>query len=419
MNPQDETRGRFGGRAGCSALGLLLCTALLVSLYVYRHEIILTLILGQVDLEWAQEVEQETNTGHESAEAIVSTGKGFTVLGHTNSLRPGVREAWVLQFDGAPPPRWERTYGKGKLGTSTLGRAIASLPGGRLVIAGEEGGVGGFQGWLLALSPEGSALWERTPGQVGVNGLNAVAVLEDGSVVAGGREEREGWVVRMDSQGQLIWKVRLPLLDRVTDLVALPAQRVAVVGTAESSTSGLGLARLMLLGSDGRALGEKQLPTEGKGELYALALLPDGGLVATGSLSRPDSSDKSFWVVRLELGGEILWEHVLEESGFHMEAGRDIAVFSDGGIAVVGSSLKEMSEHEAKVWRFSADGRLLWQRSYGGAGTDMGAGIARLEDESLMVVGMTTSPGAGKTDMWLFGLSPQGQLLWEETFGAP
>jgi hypothetical protein len=39
--------------------------------------------------------------------------------------------------------------------------------------------------------------------------------------------------------------------------------------------------------------------------------------------------------------------------------------------------------------------------------------------ESLVVVGSTTSKGAGKTDLWTFGLSPEGHLLWEETFGAP
>jgi hypothetical protein len=37
----------------------------------------------------------------------------------------------------------------------------------------------------------------------------------------------------------------------------------------------------------------------------------------------------------------------------------------------------------------------------------------------LAVVGSTTSQGAGKTGLWTFGLSPHGEVLWEETFGAP
>jgi outer membrane protein assembly factor BamB len=416
MGPRNDTRRRLGWRAGLAVLVLLMLAALLVLLF--RTGALFPLTTGRSDMDWARDVEQENSTGHESAEGVVATGSGFAVVGHTNSRQPGVEQAWVLRFDKAPPPRWGRTYGRKELGTGSLGRAIASTRGGGLVVAGEEQvAVGLFQAWLLVLSPEGEVLWERTPGKEGVNGLNAVSVLEDGSIVAGGGQDGAGWVVRMDPRGELLWDVKLPRLEDVTALVSLPAQRVAVVGKAETSTVGLGLSRLLLLGADGRATAEWQLPTEGRGELNALALLPDGGLVATGRRSRPDSTDWSLWVVRMDPRGEILWEHVPE--GIQAEAGHGVAVFPDGSIAVVGFSWKEMIDREAKVWRFSADGRLLWHQSYGGAGDDLGYGIARLEDESLVVVGSTTSKGAGKTDLWTFGLSPEGQLLWEETFGAP
>ncbi len=367
-------------------------------------------------MDWARDVERENSSGHESAEAVVATGNGFSVAGHTNSRRPGVQQAWVLRFDQAPPPRWERTYGGGKLGT--LGRAIASLPGGGLVVAGEEQvAPDRFRGWLLALSPEGDVLWERTPGPEGVNGFNAVSVLEDGSIVAGGDQDRQGWVVRMDPRGELLWDVKLPQLEHVTSLVALPAQRLAVLGTAETSTAGLGISKLFLLESDGRATREKRLPAEGQGELAALALLPDGGFAATGRLSRPESMDPGFWAVRLDSRGELLWEHVEQTE---VGAGHAVTAFPDGGFAVAGYGWKELLvDREAKVWRFAADGRLLWQQAHGGARDDSGSGIARLADGSLVVVGSTMSKGAGKTDLWTFGLSPEGLLLWEETFGAP
>ncbi|WP_238536538.1 hypothetical protein [Stigmatella aurantiaca] len=116
--------------------------------------------------------------------------------------------------------------------------------------------------------------------------------------------------------------------------------------------------------------------------------------------------------------GEILWEHVPEDP--QVEAGRAITVLPDGGIVVAGFSWKEvLVDREAKVWRFSAEGSLLWEKFYGGARNDMGEGIAHLADDSLVVVGSTLSKGAGKTDVWTFGLSPEGDLLWEETFGAP
>ena len=85
---------------------------------------------------------------------------------------------------------------------------------------------------------------------------------------------------------------------------------------------------------------------------------------------------------------------------------------------MVGYSFKDMTDREASVWSFSTEGQLLWQRAQGGAGEDLGHGIAQLADERLVIVGSTTSRGVGKTDLWMFQLSPQGERLWEEILGA-
>ncbi|MDC0710910.1 hypothetical protein POL68_20730 [Stigmatella sp. ncwal1] len=215
-------------------------------------------------MDWARDVERRNSTGHESAEGVVAAGNGFSVVGQTHSRRAGVRQAWVLQFNKAPPPRWERVYGTSALGAATLGRAIALLPGGGLIVAGEEQvAVGRFRGWLLALSPDGETLWERTPGPEGLTGFTAVSVLEDGSIVAGGEQGGAGWVVRVNAQGEPLWDVKLPRLEHLTALAVLPAQRVAVLGTAETSTTGLGISRLLFLQSDGRVSAEQQPSASG------------------------------------------------------------------------------------------------------------------------------------------------------------
>lgn len=402
--------------AGLVGLVLLLAALLAVR---FRTDAVLSPTPGHDDMSWARDAERRNSTGHESAEGVIATDNGFCVVGQTNSRQPGVRQAWVLGFNQSPPPRWERVHGKSTSGTATLGRAIAALPGGGCVVAGEEQvAVGRFRGWLLALAADGEILWERTPGHEGINGFTALAVLEDGSIVAGGTQDRAGWVVRLNSRGEPLWDVKLPRLEHVTALGALPAQGLAVLGTAETSTTGLGVSRLVLLHSDGRATGEQQLPTGGRGELNALAVLPEGGLVATGQRSLPSAPDGTLWVVRMAPRGELLWEYIAE--GPEVEAGLALTVLPGGDIAVAGYSWRELLvDREARIWRLSAEGHLRWQRTHGGRGDDQGNGIARLADGSLVVVGVTTSKGAGKTDLWTFGVSDQGEPLWEETFGAP
>lgn len=369
----------------------------------------------QSDEDWVREVEQRNSTGHEMAEAVVATGNGFSVAGHTNSRQPGVDQAWVLRFDDPPSVRWDRTYG-GKLGT--FGRAIALLPGGRLVVAGEaQVARNRFQGWILALSAEGTVLWERTAGQEGLTSLDAVTVLKDGTIAAGGTQSGAGWVMRLDAEGQTLWETQLPKIEEVTAVVELPAGGIAVLGTAEFSTVGLGTSRLLFLGSAGQVTGEKDLLVQGRrGELIALAPLPGKGLVATGNSGLPGSTDWNLWVVCMDVRGNTLWEYI--PADIKGEVGRAVTAAADGGITVAGFS-GEGGKREAKVWRFSADGRLLWQRVHGGTGDDLGNGIAHLADGSLVVVGSTTSFGAGKTDLWTYRLSSQGELIWEQTFGAP
>ena len=144
-------------------------------------------------MDLARDVERKNSTGHEAAEAVTATAGGFAVAGNTNSRSPGVRKAWVLDFDGsASRPRWERAYGAG-LGAH--GRALAPLPGGGLVAVGEvEMARDRFQGWVLALGGDGGPRWERTPGVGGFNGLTSVATLDNGTIVAGGVQEGAGWL---------------------------------------------------------------------------------------------------------------------------------------------------------------------------------------------------------------------------------
>jgi hypothetical protein len=50
-----------------------------------------------------------------------------------------------------------------------------------------------------------------------------------------------------------------------------------------------------------------------------------------------------------------------------------------------GSWREGLRDRETRVWRFGADGSLLWRQEHGGGGDDLAHDIARLEDESLVV----------------------------------
>ena len=58
-----------------------------------------------------------------------------------------------------------------------------------------------------------------------------------------------------------------------------------------------------------------------------------------------------------------------------------------------------------------------WDRTFGGADDDEGAAVARCSDGGYVVVGTTSSFGAGKSDIYLVKADAKGNLVWTQTFG--
>jgi hypothetical protein len=415
------------GASKLRRLGLVALSAcvLVLSLVVWRwrHPSSLPLSPLRSDMDLAQDVEQRNRSGHESAEAVIATTGGFAVVGHTNSRPAGVRQAWVLEFDGVElRPRREAVFGAG-LGRagSSYARAVTVAPDGGLRVAGEiEVENGRFKPWLLALAADGTVRWERTPGTGGINGLTALLTLDGGDLLGGGVVDGAGWLVRVSGAGELLGERRLPQLERVTALATLTGGRFAATGIAESSTTGPGTTAVLTFERDHRLAWEWR-PADRQGELFALAATLDGGLIATGRIRMSGSPDWGLWLVRLDATGRVLWEHRPTDvtTDATVEAGHAVIALPDGGFAVAGDSLKGLADRDARVWGFAPDGALRWHKSYGGNAQDLARGIARLADGSLLVAGSTMSRGAGKTDLWVLRLSESGELAAQQAFGSP
>lgn len=371
--------------------------------------------LPHSDMELAHNVEQRNRTGHESAEAVAATTTGYAVAGQTNSKSPGVTQAWLLSFEGtATRPRIDRAYHSG---FGSIARAIATTSDGGLLLAGEvEGRKDRFQPWVLSLSPSGEPRWERVLGRPGLNGLTSAAALSDGSAIVAGAQDEAGWLVRISDSGATLWFHRLPELEDVTALVALPDKGFAIAGISETSTTGLGTSHLITFDEQQQPRWKWQLAPDDRGELRSLAALPDGGLVAAGRVQAPGSDSWGLWVVRWDAKGTILWEHRPQDAT--VEAGFAVVALADGGVAVAGDSLKGLNDRDARVWRFGPGGELLWRKSYGGDAQDLTRGITRLPSGEFIVVGSTMSGGATKTELLILKLSQRGELIEQKLFGG-
>jgi hypothetical protein len=59
-----------------------------------------------------------------------------------------------------------------------------------------------------------------------------------------------------------------------------------------------------------------------------------------------------------------------------------------------------------------------WFKTYGGSGFDIGTSIQPTNDGGYIVLGSTSSYGAGSRDLYLFKINSSGDLQWYKTYGG-
>lgn len=116
--------------------------------------------------------------------------------------------------------------------------------------------------------------------------------------------------------------------------------------------------------------------------------------------------------------GALLWSRASRGAPGGEAAGFGVAIGRDGSVYVAGSF--EGRNLDLLLQKYSPDGRILWNRTYGGAaeGDDAGLGVAVGSDGGVYVTGYTEAAGFN-ADLLVQKYSAAGVLLWTRTYDGP
>ncbi|HEX2615983.1 MAG TPA: hypothetical protein VHL57_00500, partial [Flavobacteriales bacterium] len=170
----------------------------------------------------------------------------------------------------------------------------------------------------------------------------------------------------------------------------------------------------------------------------------DGGFVGVGRTSSTDGDVAvmngfvDLWVVKVDAGGQIEWEHAL--GGTQQDEGWAIVQTPDDGFIVTGATnsmdgdvvgvhpsdtaLYPAQTMDLWVVKLNASGALQWQRTLGGTGPDWGLSIVATMDGGCVVAGSTESSDGdvsgyhGGGDVWVVKLDVNGSLQWQRALGG-
>lgn len=155
----------------------------------------------------------------------------------------------------------------------------------------------------------------------------------------------------------------------------------------------------------------------GDGTARCVQQTADGGYLLTGWTKGQTGSGSDIFLFKVDEQGNQTLQVVLRGNGY--SCGYGVIQTSDGGAVVVGDTKSKTGvDHDVIVVKVDAMGSEVWERNFGGPYCDYGAAVVETADGGFLVAGGTESYGAGVYDAYLIRLNSEGQAIWEKTYGG-
>jgi len=147
--------------------------------------------------------------------------------------------------------------------------------------------------------------------------------------------------------------------------------------------------------------------------------ISDGGFIISGSIeSSPDSIN--VYLLKTDSTGAFLWGKIFKGSG--NEFGYSTQQTSDKGFIIVGSTSSfGAGMNDVLCIKTDSNGGLLWSKTIGTSGNDQGYSVQQTTDDGFIITGYTHSDLIDSTHnhmyVYLIKIDSIGNLLWTKTYG--
>ena len=401
-------------------------------------------------------------SNNDSAQSVVATNDGgYAILGYTQSNDGNITDKqdesfdyWLLKFSSQNTLEWQKTYGGSQ---DDRGREIIQTQDGGYAIIGtsessdfdvtENNGSQDF--WISKLDAAGNISWQNSFGFQGDDmGVSVIQTSDFGYLLTGvldvtssngqGNTNRntarhaggDYWAIKLDASGNLQWSRYFGgnFTDTPVGAVEMNDGGFIIAGGSDSEDTDISANKgtydfwVVRVNADGDLVWEKSFGGTETDEARAMVKANDGNIVIVGETRSNDLDVSSnngaadFWLIKISTGGNLIWQKTIGGSGF--DVARDINTTQDNGFIISGSSRSsdgDVSENKGQndAWAVKVDnnGNLIWEASSGGTNIDFAYGIAELNDQSVVVVGDTSSndedilENKGFADLLLFKIN--------------
>lgn len=359
------------------------------------------------------------NSWDSPAAMIASSTGGYVLVcnsesgisGDKTENNTGGNDIWVFELDSEGNIIWQNTIG----GDDTdRARSIFKTADGGYLIGGDsrsnssgdktENSRGGYDFWVVKIDDVGLVEWDKTLGGDDHDVLTSVIQNGNGEFLVTGlsssdtsgdkTEDSVGgldiWVLKLSNTGAIIWQNTIGGTDLDT-----PAQIIEAIDGGY----------VIVASSDSNASGDKTDDSEGERDL---------------------------WVIKIDEVGALGWQNTL--GGSDLDSARGITISGTDGYLVLGDSKSDASGDKSEnsmglqdywIVKLGLGGNIIWQNTIGGEDSDVPSDVILLENGGYLVTGWSTSLSSGDKDedsvdldYWVVRTDAQGVINGQNTFTA-
>lgn len=294
------------------------------------------------------------------------------------------------------------------------------------------------------------------------SGQSVIATSDGGFAVLGYSQSMDGdllnksnisydfWLIKYNFNGEQEWQKVYggSSDDRGYDIILSNDNNMVIFGSSKSadgdvsSNAGSNDFWIAKISNSGAIIWEKSLGYSGSDNGYSVIQTIDNGYLLLGVLDVTASDGEGnnrissyrhaggdYWAVKLDTNGVLEWSRYF--GGNFTDTSYAACETQGGDYIIIGSSdsndidiSNNKGTYDFWIIKISSEGNLIWEKSYGGSEIDEALDITPTTDGNFIVCGNTRSNNIdvnlnnGAADIWILKITPNGEILWEKTYGG-
>ena len=326
--------------------------------------------------------------------------------------------------NSAPETEWEKTFGGSMI---DFGEVVRQTTDGGYIIVGSTRsyGAGWYDVYLIKTDASGNKEWEKTFGGSSNDYAYSVQQTTDGGYIIVSTTGSYGaglydfYLIKTDASGNKEWEKTFggSGWDYAYSVQQTTDGGYIIAGTTDSYGAGGEDVYLVKADASGNKEWEKTFGGSGWDNAYSVKQTTDGGYIVAGTTDSYGAGWEDVYLIKTDASGNKEWEKTI--GGSSDEYAYSVEQTTDGGYIMVGeTSSYGAGSYDFYMIKTDASGNKEWEKTFGGSGYESAYSVQQTTDGGYIMAGATDSYDAGWRNVLLVKTDASGNKEWEKTIGG-